>query len=77
MEKDRRPRVPRDISRVDAREQEDVRYWCRKWRCTEAQLREAVAQVGTMPSNVEAYLRQRESGGGLENLDKPPGRHWS
>ncbi|HET9651419.1 MAG TPA: DUF3606 domain-containing protein [Usitatibacter sp.] len=77
MERNRHIRVPREASRVLVREPGDVRYWCDKWRCTEAQLLEAVRQVGPLPSNVEAYLRQRAAGGGLENLDWPRGRRPS
>ena len=77
MERNRHPRPPRDGLRVMVGEPHDVRYWCDKWRCSEAQLREAVRHVGEMPSNVEAYLRQRDDGRGLENMHIPPGRRPS
>ena len=77
MEKNRHVRAPHEVNSVVLREQQDVRYWCDKWRCTETQLREAVKHVGSMPSNVEAYLRQRSNARGLENMDPPPGHRLS
>lgn len=61
--------------RIDLRSHEDVRYWCGKLQCTAYQLRAAVEQVGPMPSNVEAYLRQRSEG--LRDIDLPPGQRPS
>jgi hypothetical protein len=64
-----------DSGRVDVRDRMEVLYWCRKLRCTEHQLREAVNQVGPMPSNVEAYIRQRLFT--LDDRQIPPGRRPS
>ncbi len=61
--------------RIDLQSREDVRYWCGKLQCTAYQLRAAVEQVGPLPSNVEAYLRQRSDG--LHNIELPPGRRPS
>jgi hypothetical protein len=33
-----------------------ARYWCRKFGCTEAELRAAVDQVGHMAADVEQQL---------------------
>lgn len=60
---------------VDVSDRAQVSYWCRKLRCTEHQLREAVGQVGPLPSNVEAYIRQRLYG--LEHIEIAPGRRPS
>ncbi len=60
---------------VDVSDRAQVAYWCRKLRCTEHQLREAVDQVGTLASNVEAYIRQRPHG--LEHIEIAPGRRPS
>jgi hypothetical protein len=64
-----------DGVRVNMQDRFEVLYWCRKLRCTEHQLRDAVSQVGNMPSNVEAYLRQRLYT--LDQLEIPPGRRPS
>lgn len=63
-----------DISSVDIENRLEVQYWCRKLRCTEHQLREAVSHVGPLPSNVEAYIRQRLHG---LDIEIPPGRRPS
>lgn len=68
----RRPSTPRDAIHVNVQDTHDVRYWCGKLQCTEYQLRDAVAHVGAMPSNIEAYLRQKSYG--LEHVKLPPGR---
>jgi len=60
---------------VDTRNADNLRYWCKKLHCTEHQLREAVSQVGPLPSNVDAYLRQRSHS--LDNVELPPGKRPS
>jgi len=69
-------RAPREVLRVDLNERQDVSYWCEKLKCTERELREAVEQVGPLPSNVEAYLRTRNTRG-LENTQPPKGQRYS
>ncbi len=61
--------------RIDLQSHQDVKYWCGKLHCTAYQLRDAVKQVGPLPSNVEAYLRQRSDG--LHNIELPAGRRPS
>lgn len=72
---ERIPPAPRDALRVNLAIADDVRYWCRKLSCTEHLLREAVAQVGPMPSNVEAFVTQRTFS--LQNVQLPPGKRAS
>ncbi len=60
---------------IDIQDRADVHYWCGKLNCTAYQLRDAVRQVGPLPSNVEAYLRQRSDG--LHNIELPAGRRPS
>ena len=72
---ERIPPAPRDALRVNLANADDVRYWCRKLGCTEHQLREAVGQVGPMPSNVEAFVTQRTFS--LHNVQLPPGKRPS
>jgi uncharacterized protein DUF3606 len=69
-------RAPKEVLRVDLNERQDVPYWCEKLNCTERELREAVEQVGPMPSNVEAYLRTRNTRG-LENMHPRKGQRYS
>lgn len=46
-----------DNTIVELREGQQVRYWCEALGCTEAQLRESVAAVGTSPENVREFLK--------------------
>jgi hypothetical protein len=36
------------------------RYWCRKFGCTESDLREVVREVGTSAAAVEEYLKKKK-----------------
>jgi hypothetical protein len=42
---------------VNVDEAYQVRYWTRKLACTEAQLRECVAAVGALGTDVEKHFR--------------------
>lgn len=57
MADDKSNRGPADRTRVNVNEDYEVRYWCKKFNCTEAQLRAAVKAVGVMADDVESYLR--------------------
>jgi hypothetical protein len=72
---DRIRTAPHDALRVNLQDAEDTRYWCRKMHCTEHQLREAIDQVGPLPSNVEAFVNQRTSS--LDDIHLPPGKRPS
>ena len=47
---------PQDDSRVNVTQPHEVRYWTTQFRCTEQQLREAVAAVGVSAVAVRAWL---------------------
>lgn len=49
-------RGPKDQSRVNVNEPWEVRYWCTKFKCTEAQLKAAVKTVGPMAAAVAKQL---------------------
>jgi len=49
---------PQDAQRVNVQEGYELRYWTRKFGCTEEQLRAAVARVGVMAKDVEAELKR-------------------
>ncbi|KFA87143.1 DUF3606 domain-containing protein [Archangium violaceum] len=51
---------PEDASRVNVNQEHEVDYWCGKFGCTAAELREAVREVGVMASDVEAYLKKKK-----------------
>lgn len=48
--------VPRDASRVDLFDAEQIRYWARELGASEEVLREAVDQAGSDVEQVREYL---------------------
>ena len=49
-------RGPQDRARIDVNEDHEVRYWTAAYDVTEAELRLAVAAVGTSSEAVREYL---------------------
>ena len=47
-----------DRERVNIHENYEVEYWSNKFGVTPEQLKEAVAAVGTLVTNVENYLKK-------------------
>ncbi|WP_085706881.1 DUF3606 domain-containing protein [Pseudomonas sp. B35(2017)] len=47
---------PEDAKRIDVNDPFEVRNWTSALGCTEAQLKQAVAAVGTYASKVREYL---------------------
>lgn len=56
MSDDLTKRGPPDQTRVNVNEPWEVKWWCSKFGCTEAQLRAAVKAVGVMVVNVRRHL---------------------
>jgi hypothetical protein len=56
MADDLKKRGKQDRARIGLEEAYEVGYWCRKFGCTEAELRAAVDQVGHMAADVEQQL---------------------
>jgi len=52
-------RSPADRSRVSVSEEWEVRYWCRMFGCTGAELRAAVRKAGVMTDHVRIALEDR------------------
>ncbi len=50
----------RDDVRNNVNQPHEVRYWAQKWGISEAVLRAAVAAVGVLVKDVEAWLRKQE-----------------
>ena len=48
-----------DDTAVNLDDQYEVRRWCQRLICTEAQLRAAVCAAGTDPGQVRTYLHNR------------------
>lgn len=58
MSDDLHKRQPQDASKVNVHEEWEVRYWCKKFGCTEAELKAAVKAVGVSAAAVEKYLNK-------------------
>lgn len=56
MADDRTKRGPQDAARININEEHELRYWAMTLNVPEAELREAVAQVGVMTKDVRAHL---------------------
>jgi len=52
------PDSPKDRARINVHEPTERTYWCQKFGCSEAQLRNAVKMVGVTASKVRAQLAQ-------------------
>jgi hypothetical protein len=51
---------PRDLTRLNMKLEQDVRYWSRAFQCSEGQLRAAVMKAGSLsPDKVRAALGKR------------------
>lgn len=59
MSDDLTRKAPQDASKVNVNETYEVVYWCKKFGCTEAQLKAAVKAVGTKASDVQANLKKK------------------
>lgn len=60
MSDDLNKRGPRDRSRINVNEDDDVRYWCKELGCTEQELRDAVKATTSMSvAAVRSYLKAR------------------
>ncbi|MGC9966162.1 MAG: DUF3606 domain-containing protein [Syntrophobacteraceae bacterium] len=57
----RAKRGPFANHRVNPHEQNELKYWCQKFTCTEFQLKNAVMAVGTAPEAVRHFLKDRAS----------------
>lgn len=58
MADDKRNPGPEDGRRVNVNQAHEVTYWCKKFGCSEEQLRAAVKAVGVMVTDVEKQLKK-------------------
>ncbi|MFJ3483845.1 DUF3606 domain-containing protein [Pseudomonas sp. NPDC090202] len=49
---------PADAKRIDIHDLHEVRNWCQGFGCTEEELNNAVAAVGTWADDVREYLKK-------------------
>ena len=62
MPDDKTKKIPQDANRISLTDPDEVRYWRRKFGCTENLLRRAVGAVGDSASAVERWLRNNDRG---------------
>ena len=56
MSDDLHKRRPQDASKINVHEEWEVRYWCKEFGCTEAELKKAVTAVGVSVAAVRKYF---------------------
>lgn len=57
MRDDKPKRGPYATNRVNPHEPNEVKYWSRKFACTDMQLKHAVRAVGTSADAVRSFLK--------------------
>jgi hypothetical protein len=50
-----------DRLKIDVRDAWELRWWCRKFGCTETQLRAAIDAIGAIAGNVRKYLAREQA----------------
>ena len=68
MPDDKTKKVPHDAKRVDVNDPDEVRYWCRKFHCSEKMLKKAVANVGVLAVDVENEVERLKEIKRLEEI---------
>lgn len=66
-----------DRLKIDVHDAWELRWWCRQFGCTEAQLRAAIDAMGAIAGNVRRYLareqaRQHEEGAACDAFPGMP-----
>jgi len=59
MADDKSQTGPQDSSRININEDYELKYWTKKFGCTEQQLRSAIEKVGVSAKSVETELKRR------------------
>ena len=59
MPDDLKKKRPQDAKRINLSQPHEVRYWCKRFNCSELELRQAVNAVGDSAALVGAYLADR------------------
>jgi hypothetical protein len=50
-----------DRLKIDVRDPWELRWWCRKLGCSEAQLKAAIDAMGAIAGNVRKYLAREQA----------------
>ena len=50
-----------DPRQIDLKDSTDVRYWCRRFSCTQSALRAAIKLLGTDPASIEKLLMTKRT----------------
>jgi len=49
---------PRDVSRINVNNEDEMQWWCSQLSCNEMRLKNAVSSVGDSAEAVRRYLRK-------------------
>ena len=50
-----------DRLKIDVRDAWELRWWCRQFGCSEAQLKAAIDTIGAIAGNVRKYLAREQA----------------
>jgi len=53
-----RKQKPRDISRIDITNEDEMQWWCGQLSCNEMRIKNAVSSVGASADAVRRYLKK-------------------
>ncbi len=57
MADDKSKHRPQDSNRIRVNEDDELEYWCERFGCTQAELRNAVQKVGPLAEDVKRELK--------------------
>jgi hypothetical protein len=61
MSDDKTKRGEPDRSTIDINDPNEVNYWCKKFKCTVQELKDAVRSAGKSAGEVEKYLKKNRA----------------
>jgi len=50
-----------DRLKINVRDAWELRWWCRQFGCTEAQLKQAIEAIGAIAGNVRKHLAREQA----------------
>jgi hypothetical protein len=64
IDKTRLPSIkPKNESRINTTDQNDLQYWTKFLRCSREELEDAVKNAGNSPENVRKYIQRNKNKG--------------
>lgn len=54
---------PKNVSRINTSDQNDLQYWTKFLRCSREELEDAIKNVGNSPESVRKYIQHNKNKG--------------